>query len=207
MVFMIFRFRFSHTQSCGFTGFHDTRKFWFDLLGTVSLNSLSSSSMKQIPRNFLALSSWIGNDSILLSASKIWLWVQRDGSIWSFLTWTRNHLSLHRHPELSHEVVKKTLLILQKNLRDLLLELGSRITVGVLCSWSLPESLIRSFAAGKILHFLEEISPLSHRVFMSRFLTRPSFPTPQSLQPVRHPSKFSPRTNRIRRTIQVRLSF
>ena len=36
---------------------------------------------------------------------------------------------------------------------------------------------------------------------------RPSFPTPQGLQPVRHPSKFTPRTVRIRGTIQVRLSF
>ena len=36
---------------------------------------------------------------------------------------------------------------------------------------------------------------------------RPSFPTPQGLQPVRHPSKFPPRTVRIRGTIQVRLSF
>ena len=24
-------------------------------------------------------------------ASKVWLWVQRDGGIWSFLTWTKNH--------------------------------------------------------------------------------------------------------------------
>ena len=36
---------------------------------------------------------------------------------------------------------------------------------------------------------------------------RPSSPTPQGLQPVRHPSKFTPRTMRIRGTIQVRLSF
>ena len=36
---------------------------------------------------------------------------------------------------------------------------------------------------------------------------RPSLSTPQGLQPVRHPSKFSPRTMRIRGTIQVRLSF
>ena len=34
---------------------------------------------------------------------------------------------------------------------------------------------------------------------------RPSSPTPQGLQPVRHPSKFHPRTERIRGTIQVRL--
>ena len=36
---------------------------------------------------------------------------------------------------------------------------------------------------------------------------RPSFPTPQGLEPVRQPSKFPPRTERIRGTIQVRLSF
>ena len=36
---------------------------------------------------------------------------------------------------------------------------------------------------------------------------RPSFPTPQGLQPVRHPSRLTPRTKRIRGTIQVRLSF
>ena len=36
---------------------------------------------------------------------------------------------------------------------------------------------------------------------------RPSFPIPQGLQPVRHPSKFLPRTERVRGTIQVKLSF
>ena len=36
---------------------------------------------------------------------------------------------------------------------------------------------------------------------------RLSFSNPQGLQPVRHPSKFSPRTERIQGTIQVRLSF
>ena len=36
---------------------------------------------------------------------------------------------------------------------------------------------------------------------------RPSFPTPQGLQSVRHPSKFPPREERIRGTIQVKLSF
>ena len=35
----------------------------------------------------------------------------------------------------------------------------------------------------------------------------PSFPTLQGLQPVCHPSKISPRTKRIRETIQVKLSF
>ena len=36
---------------------------------------------------------------------------------------------------------------------------------------------------------------------------RPSSPTPQGLRSVRHPSNFSPRTERIRGTIQVKLSF
>ena len=36
---------------------------------------------------------------------------------------------------------------------------------------------------------------------------RPSSPTPQGLRPVRHPSKFPPRKERIRGTIQVKLSF
>ena len=36
---------------------------------------------------------------------------------------------------------------------------------------------------------------------------RPLFPTPQGLRSVRHPSKLPPRTERIRGTIQVRLSF
>ena len=35
---------------------------------------------------------------------------------------------------------------------------------------------------------------------------RPSSPTPQGLRPVRHPSKFTPRTERIQGTIQERLS-
>ena len=146
---------------------------------------------------------------ILLSASKVWLWVQRDGGKWSFVTWTKNHLSLHQHPEMSREVVEETLLILQENLRDPLLELGrGRIKVDVLRSWSPPGSSIPPSASGKInVPYSLWISPLGHWVFSSRFLMRPSFPTPQCLQPICHPSKFLSRTKRIRGTIQVRLSF
>ena len=43
--------------------------------------------------------------------------------------------------------------------------------------------------------------------FRVDFRTRPSSPTPQGLLSVRHPSKFSPRRERIRGTIQVKLSF
>ena len=65
---------------------------------------------------------------ILLSASKVWLWVQRDGGIWSFLTWTKSHLSLHRHPETSLEVVEETLLILQESQYCSLLELDAAVS-------------------------------------------------------------------------------
>ena len=40
--------------------------------------------------------------------------------------------------------------------------------------------------------FLWEMLLPLHWVFSSRFQMRPSIPTPQCLQPVRHPSKFSP---------------
>ena len=48
----------------------------------------------------------------------------------------QNHLSLHRHPEKSREVVEEeTLLILQEIASDFLLEIGrSRIKVDVLRS-------------------------------------------------------------------------
>ena len=52
-----------------------------------------------------------------------------------------SHLSLHRHPEVSLEVIDGTLLMLQENPSDFLLELGcSRVKVGA----SPPASLIRS---------------------------------------------------------------
>ena len=84
-----------------------------------------------------------------------------------------------------------------------------RIEVDVLRSWSPPRGLIRPSAAGKnkFSSFWEKYYFLSHWVFSSRFPMRPSFPTPQCLQPISHPSKFPPRTKRFQGTIQVRLSF
>ena len=77
--------------------------------------------------------------------------VKFDGSIWSFLTWTRHRLSLHRHPDVSHEVVEKTLLILQESQILLPRRIGRcRIKVDVLRSWSRPTVLIRPSAIGKI---------------------------------------------------------
>ena len=71
-----------------------------------------------------------------------------------------------------------------------------RIEVDVLRSWSPPRSLIRPSSIGRIFSFFFGKYHL-FRIeffFLSRFLMRPSSPTPQGLQPVRHPSKFSTRT-------------
>ena len=40
----------------------------------------------------------------------------------------RSHLSLHRHPETSREVVEETLLIVQENQDDFLLELVAAVS-------------------------------------------------------------------------------
>ena len=65
---------------------------------------------------------------ILLPASKVWLWVQRDSGTWSFLKWTKNHFELHRHPDMSLGGVEvEYILILLENLFDLLLELGGPV--------------------------------------------------------------------------------
>ena len=144
---------------------------------------------------------------VLLSASKVWLLVQRDDGIWSFLIWTRNHLSLQHHPEMSREVVEETLLILQENQRDFLLELDDPLSRWMFSGldllqevWFVHLWLENSIFFGKYHLFRMES-------FSSRFPMRPSSPTPQGLQPVRHPSKIHPRTIRIPGTIKVRLSF
>ena len=67
------------------------------------------------------------------------------------LTWTRNHLFFHRHPETSREVVEETLLILQESLFYSLPRIGRcRTKVDVLRSWSRSRGLIRPSAIGKI---------------------------------------------------------
>ena len=78
---------------------------------------------------------------ILLSAIKVWLSVQRDGGIWTFLKWTQNHLSLHQHPEVSLDVVVvEALLILQENQCYSLLELGDPVSKWM---FSVPDLLQR----------------------------------------------------------------
>ena len=87
---------------------------------------------------------------ILLSASKVWLWVQRDGGIWSFPTWTRSHLSLHRHPETSLEVVEETLLILQESQFCSLLELVDAVPRWLFSgAWSPPRGFDSSICDWK----------------------------------------------------------
>ena len=149
----------------------------------------------------------------LLSVSKIWLWVQRDGGVWSFLTWTKSHLiaspasgnvsreSCGRDPS---DSPRKSILLLSLN-------------------WSIPyqggcsQVLISSKGFDSSILRLEKInSPFSlgHITLFSiesfwvDFRCGPSSPTPQGLRPVRHPSKFpSALQMRIQGTIQVRLSF
>ena len=70
--------------------------------------------------------SGIGNDSSLgekslTLGSKLWRFR-------SFLTWTKHHELLHRHQETSLEVVEETLLTLQENQRDFLLELDDSVS-------------------------------------------------------------------------------
>ena len=71
----------------------------------------------------------------------------------------------------------ETLLILQENLFDLLLELGDPVS-----------------AIGKInsTFILGNITSFALSLFFNRFPMRPSSPAPQGLQPVRHLSKFPP---------------
>ena len=131
---------------------------------------------------------------IPLSASKVWLEVQRDGGIWSFQTWTKK--SFIASPASGNESWGGGRDLSDSPRKSIFLSpwIGRcRTKVDVIRSWSPPRSLIRP--------------SLSHWVFLSRFLMRPSCPTLQSLRPVRHLSKFSPRTKRILGTIQVRLSF
>ena len=88
---------------------------------------------------------------ILLSASEVSLLVQRDGGIRCFLTRTKNHLSLHRHPEMSLEVSEETILILQENQYYCLLELVDAVSKWMFSGPDLLQGfLIRPSAIGKI---------------------------------------------------------
>ena len=103
----------------------------------------------------------------------------------------------------------ETPLILQGNQRDFVIEL-----VDAVSRWMFSGlALLKKFASS-ICDWKNKFSIFSGKYhlfriesFLSRVPMRPSSPTPQDLQPARHPSKFTPPTMRIRGTIQVRLSF
>ena len=144
---------------------------------------------------------------ILLSASKVWLWVQRDGGLWSFLTWTK---SLTASPIPGNESWGCGRDPSDSPRKSMLLSpwVGRcRTKVDVLRSWSPPRvwfihlRLEKSFS-----FFIGKYHLFRIESFWVDFLMRPSFPTPQCLQPICHPFKFTPRTERIQGTIQVRLS-
>ena len=142
---------------------------------------------------------------ILLSASKVWLWVQRDGGIWSFLTWTKSHFVAS--PASGNESWGGEGGDPSDSPRKSLWP----CRIGCSRSWSPPINFIRPSATHLqlkkwVFHFLWRILLPLHWVFQSRFLMRPSFPTPQCLQPICHPSKFSPRTKRIQGVCLARLS-
>ena len=131
---------------------------------------------------------------ILLSACKVWLLVQRDGGIWSF--WHGPQI-IYRFTGIEKWVLrwwkrrfwfsKKIFVTFSSNWvfpcqsgcsQSLI---SSRMIDSSICGWK-----------NKNFHFLWEILLLLHNVFQSRFLMRPSFPTPQCLEPICHPSKFPP---------------
>ena len=137
-----------------------------------------------------------GIGMILLSASKAELLVERDGGIWSFLTWwTTNHLS-------ASPASRKWVMRWWKRP----FWFSKKINVTLSSNWTFPDQdgcsqvLIssRKFDSSicdrkkYFLLFLWEISPLLHWVFLRRFQMRPSCPTRQYLQPVCHPSKLTP---------------
>ena len=125
------------------------------------------------------------------------------------MTWTKNHLLLHRHPEVSLEVVEETLLFLQESQYYSLLELVDAVPRWM---FSVPDLLQGSFDSsicdwkkkfslfGKYHLFRTESFRVDFR-YVHRF---------QLLnvcnQHVTLPNS-TPRTERIRGTIQVRLSF
>ena len=127
MVFMMIRKWFSHTQSCRFTNLQNTRKSCFDFVGctnpTILHHNFAGSSrsnwrfqfsyehswlfpwisyppgsMKQIPRNFRALSRWsFSFDHFCLSFSLAFFPIvfQISGHTWSGLDVSCFLVNLH----------------------------------------------------------------------------------------------------------------
>ena len=118
--------QYSNNHRCGVLAWHPS-------FGVYSFGDVKAFSVKQ----------WM----ILVSASKAWLWVQRDGGEWSFLTWTENHLSLHWHPEMSRGGSGRDTSYSPRKSWWLSPWIGRcRFEVDVLKSWSPPRRLILPFA-------------------------------------------------------------
>ena len=135
--------------------------------------------------------------------------VQRDGGMRSFLTWTRTHLSLHRHLEMSHEVVEETLLILRESQCDPLLDLVAAVSRWI---FSVPDLLQRFWFVH--LRLENEFSSFFGKYHLFRIESfRVDFRCVPRLQLLKVCDQYvtlpnsPPRKERIRGTIQVKLSF
>ena len=101
---------------------------------------------------------------------------------------TRNRKLLHRHPEVSREVVEETLLlILQESQCDPLLDLVSAVS-----RWMFSGVLIRPFVVGKVKFFSFRKHHLSHiESFRVDFRCVHRFQLLNVCKPMCHPSKFT----------------
>ena len=101
------------------------------------------------------------------------LWVQRDGGTWSFLSWTKNHSSLH-HPETSREVVERPFWFSKKT--DVTFSLNWSLRIEVECSQFLFSSKgfdLSTCDWKKFPFFFGKHHLFRIESFLSRFPTRP----------------------------------
>ena len=131
---------------------------------------------------------------ILLSASKVRLWVQRDGGMWSFLTCMdqKSCVASPASGSKSWDDERDPSDSPRKSLCSSPRIGWSRIQKNVLSSPISPNEFYSSICNWKNTFslFFGKYHLFRNWVFLSRFPMRPSSPTPQGLQPVRHPSKF-----------------
>ena len=136
-----------------------------------------------------------------LSASKAWIWVQRDGGIWRFVASPASENESWGGGRDPSDSPRKSLWLSPR--------IGwSRVKVDVLSSWSPPTNLIRPPATGNMIFpfSLGNIASFALSLLVDFWCVH-RFQLLKCLQPLCHPSKFPPRTERIQGTIQVRLSF
>ena len=133
---------------------------------------------------------------ILLSASEVWLWVSTwwwymkfpDVDQKSFIASPASRSESWECGRDPSDSPRKSILLSPwigrcRTEVDIKVVISSNKFYSSICDWKNEFSIFW------------EILPL-HWVLLSRFPMRPSFPTPQCLQPLCHPSKFSPRTGK-----------